>query len=381
MKRTLIYFDNSATTQPFIEVADAVRTFMIEDFYNPSSLYAPSVAVKRSIQQVREQIAKDLRVQKEEVYFTSCGTESNVTAILGVMQRTHGNGHLVTGLAEHASVWETVNRLAQQGCAVDSLATDTNGCVRPEDLERVMRPNTTMVCLMQVNNETGAINDIETLCRVAKQIAPQCVFLCDGVQAYPKYAMPAGVDLYSFSGHKFHAPRGVGVLMARKHVKLPALLTGGGQESGMRSGTENAPAIIGLGVALQRYLHNHDAYMRRMQEVKDTLWNGLKEIPGVHRNGAQDGAPHILSVSFANVQAETLLHALEERQIYVGTGSACSSHKKGGNRILKAMGVSPQWTQGTIRFSFSCMNTKEEAEQVAREVQRALVRIRRFTKR
>lgn len=169
--------------------------------------------------------------------------------------------------------------------------------------------------------------------------------------------------------------------MARKHVKLPALLTGGGQEDGMRSGTENAPAIIGLGIALQRYLQNHDVYIRRMQEVKDTLWEGLQEIPGVHRNGGADGAPHILSVSFANVQAETLLHALEEQQIYVGTGSACSSHKRGGNRILKAMGVSPQFAPGTIRFSFSCMNTKEEAEQVAHEVQRLVPRIRRFTKR
>ena len=339
------------------------------------------MAVKRSINQVRGQIAKDLRVQRDEVYFTSGGTESNVTAMLGVMQRTHGKGHLVTSLAEHASVWETANRLAQQGCEVDFLATDTDGCVHPEDLERVMRPNTAMVCLMQVNNETGAVNDIETLCRVAKQIAPQCVFMCDGVQAYPKYAMPTGVDLYSFSGHKFHAPRGVGVLMARKQVKLPALLTGGGQESGMRSGTENAPAIIGLGVALQRYLPNRDAYMDRMQEVKNTLWEGLRQIPGTHRNGGDEGAPHILSVSFANIQAETLLHALEEQGIYVGTGSACSSHKKGGNRILKAMGVPPQFASGTIRFSFSCMNTKEQAEQVAKEIQRLVPRIRRFTKR
>ena len=379
-----IYFDNSATTQPFDFVAQRMQTYMTQSYYNPSALYAPAVEVAQNLRKVRRDFARDLFVQEDEIYFTSGGTESNNTVILGTVLARRGPLHLITTAVEHSSVYEAFLRLEKYGHHVEFLPTDANGCVRMEDLRRALRPDTALVSIMHVNNESGAINDIASLSGLTKQLAPHCIFHRDGVQAYLKVPFVAPqVDAYSISAHKFHAPRGVGVLMCKKTVRIDPVITGGPQEGGMRAGTENTMSIVAMGEAQQYYLAHQKEHIDRILSVKRRLVQGLSNLPGVRFNGPafESAAPQILSVSFENIRGETLLHALEEKGIYVGTGSACSSRKKGKNRILAAMGVPAQVAQGTIRFSFGCMNTTEESEIVAQEVVRAVTHLRRFVRR
>lgn len=380
-----IYFDNSATTQPFECAKQAVLSCMTEVYYNPSALYAPAVKVSNLLSEVRADFAKELRVREEEIIFTSGGTESNVDAIMGAVPQRMMHAHVITDQSEHSSVYETFRYLEQQrGAQVSLLPTNRRGEVTTEALRAAMRPNTRLVSIMHVNNETGAVNDIEALARTAKSIAPQCIVHCDGVQAFPKLRFPGGlVDAYSISGHKFHAPRGTGVLYVHRGCGIQPVMVGGGQEHGYRAGTENMAGITGLGAALRQYIEHRDAYVQQMRAVKMALYQRLVRIPGTHLNGppAEEGAPHILSMSFEGTRGETLVHALEEKHIYVGTGSACSSHKKGESRVLRAMGVPPQVAQGTLRFSFCCMNTVEQAEIVADAVEESVARIRRFVRR
>ncbi len=380
-----IYFDNSATTQPFECAKQAVLSCMTDVYYNPSALYAPAVKVSKLLSNVRSAFAKEFHAKEDEIIFTSGGTESNVDAIMGAVPQRMVRAHVVTDQSEHSSVYETFRYLEQQrGAQVSLLPTNQRGEVTPEALRSVMRPNTRLVSIMHVNNETGAVNDIESLSKVAKSIAPQCIFHCDGVQAFPKLRFPRGfVDAYSVSGHKFHAPRGTGVLYVRQGCGIQPVMVGGGQEHGYRAGTENVAGIAGMGAALGQYVEHREEYVQRMREVKMALYEQLIRIPGAHLNGppADQGAPHILSMSFEGTRGETLVHALEEKGIYVGTGSACSSHKKGESRALRAMGVPPQIAQGTLRFSFCCMNTVEQANIVAQAVEESVTRIRRFVRR
>ena len=379
-----IYFDNSATTQPFECARQAVLACMTEAYYNPSALYAPAVKVSKILAETRAAFAREMRVKEEEIIFTSGGTESNVDAILGAVPPRRAKAHVITDLTEHSSVYETFRHLEQYGAEVTLLRPNRQGEITPEALQAAMRPDTRLVSVMQVNNETGAVNDIEALSKTAKRIAPHCIFHCDGVQAFPKLRFPGGpVDAYSVSGHKFHAPRGTGVLYLKNGSGIQPVMVGGGQEHGYRAGTENMAGIAGLGAALKQYTQNRDGYVQRMREVKQALYSRLIRIPGAHLNGPgiEQGAPHILSMSFEGTRGETLVHALEEQQIYVGTGSACSSHKKGVSRTLSAMEIPPQIAQGTLRFSFSCMNTVEQANIVARAVEQSVARVRRFVRR
>lgn len=379
-----IYFDNSATTRPFDCAVQAVTACMTDLYYNPSALYAPAVEVSNKLAAVRAAFAREMRVNEEEIIFTSGGTESNVDAIMGAMSQRYTRAHVVTDQSEHSSVYETFRHLDQRGAHVSLLPTNQRGEVTVEALKSTMRPDTRLVSIMQVNNETGAVNDIAALSQMAKRIAPQCIFHCDGVQAFPKLRFPGGyVDAYSVSGHKFHAPRGTGVLYIKTGCGVQPVMVGGGQEHGFRAGTENVAGIAGLGAALSQYVQHREAYVKQMYEVKRALYTQLIRLPGVHLNGppVEQGAPHILSMSFEGTRGETLVHALEEQKIYVGTGSACSSHKKGVSRPLSAMGVPPQIAQGTLRFSFCYMNTVEQANIVAQAVEQSVARIRRFTRK
>lgn len=379
-----IYFDNSATTRPFDCAVKAVTACMTDLYYNPSALYAPAVEVSNKLAAVRAAFAREMRVREEEIIFTSGGTESNVDAIMGAMSQRFTRAHVITDQSEHSSVYETFRHLDQRGAHVSLLPTNQRGEVTVEALKSMMRPDTRLVSIMQVNNETGAVNDIAALSQMAKRIAPQCIFHCDGVQAFPKLRFPGGqVDAYSVSGHKFHAPRGTGVLYVKTGCGIQPVMVGGGQEHGYRAGTENIAGIAGLGAALAQYVQHREEYVKQMYEVKRALYTQLIRIPGAHLNGppVEQGAPHILSMSFEGTRGETLVHALEEQRIYVGTGSACSSHKKGVSRTLSAMGVPPQIAQGTLRFSFCCMNTVEQANIVAQAVEQSVARIRRFTRK
>ena len=379
-----IYFDNSATTRPFDFVAERVQSTMLEHYYNPSALYAPAVAIQRELQSVRASIANDLRVREEEILFTSGGTESNNTAILGTALSLRHTGHFVTTGIEHASVYELFRYLEHRGHEVAYLHAGQDGLITREMLLSAIKPDTALVSIMHVNNEVGSVMDIADLAKAVKHRAPHCVFHVDGVQAYPKIlADMSNVDLYSISGHKFHAPRGVGVLVCKKDLKLQPILNGGGQEFGLRSGTENFPGILGLGDAQRYYAAYREQIVEQFLSVKNALAQGLSGMDGIRINGPkmEYAAPHILSVSFSGIQGEALVHALEQKQIYVGTGSACSSHKKGANRILTAMGIPENMAAGTIRFSFGCFNTKEESEIVARETAQAVSYLRRFRRR
>ncbi len=379
-----IYFDNSATTRPFDFVAERVQSVMLETFYNPSALYAPALTIARDIQSVRVSIANDLRVREDEILFTSGGTESNNAAVLGVALSLRHTSHFITTGIEHASVYELFRYLEHSGHTVTYLPCDGNGVVTKSILLQALKPDTAMVSIMHVNNEIGSVMDIAELAKEVKQRAPHCVFHVDGVQAYPKIITDmSNVDLYSISGHKFHAPRGVGVLVSKKKLKLQPLFSGGGQEFGLRSGTENTPGILGLGAAQQYYAAYRDQILDQLASVKYRLVEGLSQIEGIRINGPEMAmaAPHILSVSFAGIQGEALVHALEQKEIYVGTGSACSSHKKGANRILTGMGVPSNMAAGTIRLSFGCFNTPEESDIVAQEIAQAVSYLRRFKRR
>ena len=379
-----IYFDNSATTQPFDFVAERVHSYMLESYFNPSALYAPAQKVQNDMRLVRHAFAVDLGVHEQEIIFTSGGSESNNTAVLGVALAQKEPAHFIVSAIEHASVHEVFQALERLGHTVTYLPCNPNGVIHDQTLANALRPNTALVSIMHVNNEVGSIMDVAALSAMTKKRVPHCLFHADGVQAYLKIrADLRDVDLYSISGHKFHAPRGIGVLMCKKHCRLQPIQSGGGQENGQRGGTENTAGIMGLLEAQQYYVKYRSEIIDHFRSIRQSLIEGLVGIQDIRINGA-DGdfaAPHILSVSFAGIRGESLVHALEQKEIFVGTGSACASHKKGANRILSAMGVPPQWAAGTIRFSFGCMNTKDESEIVAYEVAQAVSYLRRFKRR
>lgn len=380
----MIYMDNSATTRPFDFVADRVREYMLESFHNPSALYAPALEVGRLMQQVRLNFASDLRAAADEIFFTSGGTEANNGAILGVAGRYPQPVHFITSVIEHPSVFETFAALEQMGHAVTVVPCDGNGVIQCESLAAALRPDTVLVSIMHVNNEVGSVMDIAGLGRTIKAHDGNCLFHVDGVQAYPKVMADLGdVDLYAISGHKFHAPRGTGVLMKRGHVRLHPIFYGGGQESGLRSGTENTAGIAGLGEAQSYYVRNRESIVASLGKIRQRLATNLRAVPDTMINGSSSmcAAPHILSVCFPGIRAETLVHALEAKGIFVGTGSACSSHNKGISRVLCAMDVPEKYAQGTLRFSFGCMNTAEECDVVAQETEQAVRHLRRFVKR
>ena len=379
-----IYMDNSATTRPCQKAIQAVVKYMNEEYYNPATLYAPGVRAESAIKTARELFINDMKASSGEIVFNSGGTEGNNTIIFGVASKAKGKIHAVTSSAEHASVLQAFEHLKDLGHYVDIIDVDQTGSIRLEELERVLRPDTSIVSFMQVNNETGAINDIQGISRLVRRRSGRCIIHCDGVQAYPKLNFPAGaVDAYTISGHKFHSPRGVGMMYLSHKKIIDPMLYGGGQQGGLRCGTENAAGVMGMAASLKDYVDNRELYVSNLRAVKQRIYAGLSFINDIHVNGPDiaNGAPHILSIGFAGVKGETLLHALEEKGIYVGIGSACSSHKSGISHVLRSMKVPKEFAEGTIRFSFGCYNTAEQADIVAEQVIDSVQKLRRFTKR
>lgn len=379
-----IYMDNSATTKPSKTAIDAVINYMNKDYYNPAALYAPAAKVASAIKAAKELFINDMRISTGEIIFNSGGTEGNNTVIFGVASKHMDKIHAVTSSVEHASVLQAFEHLKELGHQVDFIDPDEKGSIRIKDLENAIRPNTAIVSFMQVNNETGAINDIEAISRTVRKTSKNCVIHCDGVQAYPKLRFPAGaVDAYTISGHKFHAPRGVGMLYLSDKRIIEPLLYGGGQQGGLRCGTENTAGVMGMTAALNDYVQTRQQYVSNMLAVKQRLFAGLSFIKDINLNGPalHEGAPHILSVGFAGIKGETLLHALEEKGIYVGLGSACSASKSSISHVLKAIGVPKVFAEGTIRFSFCYQNTVEQADIVAETVIECVNKLRRFTRR
>ncbi len=380
----MIYLDNSATTKPLPEAADAVDRCLRENFFNPASAYAPAVAAERAVEAARKRLGQALCCDKQEVVYTSGGTESNNAAILGALKAMRLKGRIITTRVEHPSVYEVFRMLDASGYETVYIGVDRWGRADKNALNEALSADTRLVSIMHINNETGAVNDLAALSALIKAKAPEAVFHSDGVQAFCKMPFaPLSCDLYTISGHKFHGPKGVGALYVKSGAKFAGGLIGGGQERGLRAGTTNVPGILGMDAALAAYTENQAKWLEGMYGCKERLRENLLSIPDVSINGPEPGAgaPHILNASFLGVRGEVLLHALEQEEIYVSTGSACSTHKKGKNRILAAMGVSGPREEGAIRFSLCPFNTIEEMDRAAGAIAANVATLRRFQRR
>lgn len=378
----MIYFDNSATTPVMPQAAQIAEKYMCELFFNPAAAYSSAVSVERDINGARTKLASYINADASELIFTSGGTESNNIALSGVLSAKRGKCKIITSAVEHPSVFEPVNAMKQQGYDVAVVGVDSTGKIRMDELAAELDDTVGFVSIMHVNNESGAINDIDEIYTLVKKRSPDAVLHVDGVQAFMK--MPAvKCDLYSISGHKLHAPKGVGALYVRKGVRFNGGQRGGGQENGLRSGTTNTAAIMAMNVACAEYAQNHDSFMNNMLEVKKRLYSNLMRIRDVRLNGpnVDDAAPYILNMSFIGVRGEVLLHSLMEKGLLVSTGSACAARHRGKNRVLSAMGINSERQDGAIRFSFSPFNTVREADDAARFIEESLTLLRRFKRR
>ena len=378
------YLDNSATTRCYTKAAKLMYDIMTEHYGNTSSLHTKGVEAEQYVREARAEIAKSLRVKEKEIIFTSGGTESNNLAILGtaLANRRSGN-HIITSCIEHASVYNTTAFLEEQGFRVTYLPVDHNGHVSPEDLRAAICDDTILVSIMYVNNEMGAVEPIAKLAQVLRETKPQAYFHADAIQAYGKYVIrpkKEGIDLLSVSGHKIHGPKGVGFLYVDERVKIRPILFGGGQQMGMRSGTENVPGCAGLGAAAKEIYRDHEAKVDHLYALKDRFVSGLHELEGVTVHGltGRDSAPQIVSTGFEGIRAEVLLHALEEKGIYVSSGSACSSNHPGISGTLRGIGVKESLLDSTLRFSFGVFNTEDEVDECLRVLKELLPLLRRY---
>lgn len=361
-----VYLDNSATTRCFDEVAALMTQIMCEDYGNPSSLHRKGVQAEKYIRYAKDVIARNLKVNEKEIYFTSGGTESDNLALRGCAYANCRSGkHLITTQIEHPAVLQTMKHLEEEGFRVTYLPVDHKGCIRLEDLQRAITGETILVSIMHTNNEVGSLQPVGEAGALIKRMNPHILFHVDAVQGYGKfriYPKKMKIDLLSVSGHKIHGPKGSGFLYVDEKVKIKPILFGGGQQGGVRSGTENVPAIAGLGKAVELVYRDLDQDMAKMYRLKKAFVEGLGKIQNVVLNGHPDetGAPHVVSVSVKGVRSEVLLHALEDKGIYVSAGSACSARKPQPSATLRAMGIDQELLGSTIRFSFSVFTTMEE---------------------
>lgn len=381
----ICYLDNSATTRPTEAVADAMRQCMLEGFYNPSALYAPAVDSEKRLTACREAIARELHADPARVVFTSGGTEADNLAIFGSMSMQRGGRVLYTA-GEHPAVAAPCESL-KGTFDVQQIPYDAAGVVRLDALEELLTPDTRLICVMQVNNESGAVMPLCEIAQLRDRLCPQAMLHVDGVQGFmrvPMHMERMGVDLYALSGHKIHGPKGIGVLAVRPGVRLIPQITGGGQEKGLRSGTYNSPAILGLGEAVKTLAADRKA-VERMRAMKAHLWAVLSQEGGIRLNGPKpgetDSAPHILSLSFDGVRGEVMRNALEGEGVLVSTGSACASHKQKVSPTLRAMGLSQAQADGTVRVSLGAMNTMDEMDEAARHMLALYRMLRQFKRR
>ncbi len=380
------YLDNSATTRVFPQVQQLMIETMNEEYGNPSSLHTRGVAAEEYVTKAAEQIAKTLKVDKKEIIFTSGGTESNNMALIGgaFANRRKGN-HLITTAIEHASIGNPMKFLQEAGFDVTYLPVDSQGHISLEELKAAIRPETILVSMMYVNNEIGAVEPVAEAARLVKSINPDILFHVDGIQAYGKYVIRPKrdhIDMLSVSSHKIHGPKGVGFLYISDKAKVNPLIYGGGQQRGMRSGTENVPGIAGLGLAAELIYENHTEKIEKLYQLKERFTAGIRQLEGtvVNSQDGREGAPHIVSVSFLGIRSEVLLHSLEMEQIYVSAGSACSSNKPAVSSTLTAIGVKKELLDSTLRFSFGTFTTPEEIDYTLEALARLLPKLRKYTR-
>jgi cysteine desulfurase len=385
MEFCMIYLDNSATTRTLPEAAEAAMAAMTGDFFNPAAAYAYGARTEKRVNEARTVIARPLKAKREEIIFTSGGTESNNAAIFGSLKGWRGPKRVITTAVEHPSVFEAVQSLQQSG-DVDIVILPVNEQGYPDmnALRDALSEDTALVSMMHVNNELGTVTDLASVARLVRRYAPRAIFHADGVQAYMKVdTVNLGVDLYSVSAHKFHAPKGVGALYKRTGVRFAGGQIGGGQENNLRSGTLNVPGILGMERAVMIYEQNLSAWRQSMRACKRRLYENLMTIPDVVLNGPSldEAAPHILNLSFLGVRGEVLLHAVEQFDVCVSTGSACAARKAGKNRILTAAGIIGPRQEGAIRFSLCPFNTAEEMDKAAQIVSDQVRFLRKYRRR
>lgn len=379
-----VYFDNSATTRVLDCVRDVVVNVMTEDYGNPSAKHRKGMEAERYVRQAAADIAKTLKVKDKEILFTSGGTESNNMALIGTAMANHRAGkHIITTRIEHASVYNPLAFLEQQGFEVTYLTVDSKGHISLEELEASIRPDTILVSIMYVNNEMGAIEPVAEIASLIHKKNPSILFHVDAIQAYGKliiHPKKQGIDLLSVSAHKIHGPKGVGFLYIDERVKIRPLLYGGGQQKDLRSGTENVPGIAGMGAAAKEMYTDHEQKTAFITGLKDYMTERMEQLDGVTVNSLKgsEGAPQIVSASFMGVRSEVLLHALEDKGIYVSSGSACSSNHPAVSGTLKAIGVKKELLDSTLRFSFGLFNTKEEIDYCIGILEELLPTLRRY---
>lgn len=380
------YFDNSATTRCYDSVRNIVVKTMTEDYGNPSAMHLKGVEAERYIREAAQTIARILKVNEKEILFTSGGTESNNLALVGTALANKRSGmHIITSAVEHAAVAQPCARLEELGFEVTVLPVDEQGVVKLSALEEALRPDTILVSVMYVNNEVGAVMPVEEMGRMIHEKSPRALFHVDAIQAFGKFRIfpkKMGIDLMSVSAHKIHGPKGVGFLYINEKAKVQPQILGGGQQNGMRSGTDNVPGIAGLGMAAKEIYTEFDKKVEHLYQLKEQMAAGLSQIEDVIINGMplREGAPQILSVSVMGVRSEVLLHTLEDRNIYVSAGSACSSHKRKASSTLTAMGMKALQMESTIRISFSEENTEEEVDYCLEVLREVLPMLRRYSR-
>ncbi len=395
------YLDNSATTRCLPSVADIVVKTMLEDYGNPSSKHMKGVEAERYLRAARETIARTMKVNEKEIYFTSGATESNNWALIGAAMANRRAGmHLVTTAVEHAAVLMPMQYLEEQGFHVTYLPVDHQGRVSLEDLRNALRDDTILVSMMYVNNEVGTVEPVAEAAKLVKARNPKILFHVDAVQAYgklPVYPKKSGIDMLSVSAHKIHGPKGIGFLYVNERTKLHPLILGGGQQKGMRSGTDNVPGAAGLAEAAKEACAHLEENAVHLLDLKKRMTDGLRRLSEelasdcaapakdgpivINSPEGADGAPHIVSAAFPGVRSEVLLHALEERGIYVSAGSACSSNKKlPVSTVLKEMHLAPELLESTLRFSFSRFTTEEEIDYCLQALSELLPVLRRYAR-
>ena len=363
------YLDNSATTRAYDEVADLVAKIMKEEFGNPSSVHHMGMVSGERLSQARETIAASLKVDPQEIVFTSGGTESDNLALIGVARANKWRGnHIITTKIEHPAILETMAFLEKEGFEITYLSVDETGTIDLDELKNAIRKETILVSIMFVNNEIGTLMPIQKAGELIKSVNKDTYFHVDAVQAYGKVLIRPrnmNIDLLSVSGHKIHGPKGVGFLYIKKGTKIVPICYGGGQQKGMRSGTENVPGIAGLALAAKKCYEDFDAKIKKLYDLKQyTVDSLLERIPDIKINGQKvsEGAPHIISVSIKGLAAETVLNMLSSKNIYVSAGSACTSNNPHVSDTLQAIGLEKDLLESTIRISMSFMTTKEEMD-------------------
>ena len=380
------YLDNSATTRCLDSAAALMAGILCTDYGNPSSLHHKGVQAEEYVRHAREVIAKTLKVTPKEIFFTSGGTESDNLALRGAAYANARQGkHLITTSIEHPAILNTMQYLEQQGFEVTYLPVDENGKIRLSDLEAAIRPDTILVSIMHTNNEIGALEPIAEAGELIKRVNPNTLFHVDAVQGYGKAKIlpkRMKIDMLSVSGHKIHGPKGTGILYVNSKLKIHPMILGGGQQKGMRSGTENVPGIAGLGLASKMvydHLEENDKHMRGLRTYFVRELAKMDQVV-VHGPQGEEAAPQIVSAAFVGVRSEVLLHTLEERGIYVSAGSACSTHKRSGSPTLTAIGLPKNQMEATVRFSFCETTTREELDYTLQVLNEVIPMLRRYAR-